>query len=117
MAVTNVKAGHNIPTGLPSRSLTLEVEAQPAGAGAVIQRMTLGKRVVDGEGAVLSSDVDAYISGAKIAEDTSLAPAEKRVVRFDLGPLPQGNVSVTARAYLSNATHNTHIPLASAEKK
>lgn len=117
MAVTNVKAGHNIPTGLPSRSLTLEVEAQPAGAGAVIQRKTLGKRVVDVEGATIASDVDAYIKGAKIAENTSLAPAEKRVVRFDLGSLPQGKVSVIGRAYLSNSTHNTHIPLASAEKK
>lgn len=117
MAVTNVKAGHSIPTGLPSSSLTLEVEAQPAGAGAVIMRKTLGKTVVDAKGAALFSDVDAYIHGAKIAENTSLAPMEKRVVRFDLGSLPQGKVSVTGRAFLSNSTHNSHIPLASVEKK
>lgn len=117
VAVTNVKAGHNIPTGLPSRYLTLEVEGQPADAGAVILRKVLGKRVVDGDGSALTSDVDAYIKGAKVAEDTSIAPMERRIIRFDLGSLPKGNVRVTARAFLSNATHNTHIPLASTEKK
>lgn len=117
VAVTNVKAGHNIPTGLPSRYLTLEVEAQPADAGAVILRKTLGKKVVDGDGAALTSDADAFVKGAKVAEDTSIAPMERRIVRFDLGSMPKGNVSVTARAFLSSATHNTHIPLASVEKK
>lgn len=117
VAVTNVKAGHNIPTGLPSRYLTVEVEAQPADEGSVILRKTLGKKIVDGDGAALTSDVDAYIKGAKVAEDTSIAPLERRVISFDLGSMPKGNVSVTARAFLSNATHNTHIPLASVEKK
>ena len=40
--VTSVKAGRNIPTGIPSRYLTLEVEAQPADMGAAIPHKTLG---------------------------------------------------------------------------
>jgi pyruvoyl-dependent arginine decarboxylase (PvlArgDC) len=93
------------------------VEAQQDGAGALIYRAALGKKIADQSGAIVASDVDAYINGVNIVQDTSLTPNEKRIVMFDLGMIPQGKVSVTARAYLSNATHNSHIPLASAEMK
>jgi len=121
VAMTNVKAGHNIPTGTPSRKLTLEVMIQGEGSPAVTQIRTFGKRVVDKNGDWLTTDVEAYLNGAKIAENTALKPKERRVVRFMFGAAPAGEPKVTARAFLTyspivTTEENMHIPLGVAAK-
>ena len=116
VAITNKKAGHNIPTGAPARRLTLEVTVQNEGSGEVTQIRDFGKRVVDDKGRWLNSDVEAFLHGVKMEENTALKPKERRVVRFMFGSAPAGKVKVSARAFLvyhSLVTNEeaTHIPL------
>ncbi len=101
VAMTNVKAGHNIPTGSPVRTLTLEVSLQGDGMARVVQVKTFGKRIIDKNGNWLINDMDAQVFGTKLKFNTSLRPMERREVRFVFANVPTGKVKVTARAFLT----------------
>ncbi|MGK7346390.1 MAG: multiheme c-type cytochrome [Candidatus Nitrospinota bacterium M3_3B_026] len=121
VAIANVKAGHNIPTGAPSRRLALEVTIKGEGTTPVTQIRTFGKQIADKDGNWLKTDAEAFLYGARMVSNTSLAPRERRVVRFMFSAAPPGKVSVKVEAFLGyhseiTATESTHVPLGEAAR-
>jgi len=108
LAVTNVKAGHNLPTGTPSRMLAVAVTIQSGKSGAVTMTRRFGKVIADAEGARLETDVDGYLKGVTIVKNTALKPEERRVVNFLFSVPPSGEITVSARAFLIYKAVVTH---------
>lgn len=122
VAMTNTKAGHNIPTGAPARRLHVEVTLRGEGTGEVTQLQTFGKRILDENGQWLQTDVEAFLHGVKMEENTALKPKETRVIRFMFGAPPAGDVKVSARAFLVyrsvvTTEEATHIPMGEVSKR
>lgn len=120
--ITNVKAGHNIPTGSPSRMLTLEVKLEGAGFTELIQIKEFGKTIVDSDGGALTRDVDAYLRGALLKENSALRPGGSIETRFVFSGSPESGARVTATAYLTyravvTNTERMKIMMGSAEKR
>lgn len=101
VAITNVKAGHNIPTGAPTRALEIEVRLNAENFTERTQHKLFGKKIVDKTGGQLTTDVDAYLKGAKIKSDTSLPPGKRKIVRFMFSASPAKEAKVSVNAYLS----------------
>jgi nitrate/TMAO reductase-like tetraheme cytochrome c subunit len=80
--VSNTGAGHNIPTGMPTRRLTLDV-ALYAGKREVrrFQRY-YQKSLVDAGGEILTDDHRVLLDAESILEDTRLRPGEQRIEKF-----------------------------------
>lgn len=111
VAMTNVQAGHNIPTGTPSRTLALEVTIIGDGLTRVSQTRTFGKRVEDKNGNWLTTDAEAQLKGVRIEYNTALKPKERRVVRFVFSSVPPGKIHVFGKASL------THNPVVDTEER
>jgi len=121
VAMTNTKAGHNVPTGMPSRSLVLEVRVKGTNFTEAIQRKAYGKKLVDENGETLVRAVDVLTRGVKVLENTSLKPNEERVARFMFSSAPKSGMVVTASAYLVytnevSTQEQTRILMGSAKK-
>ena len=121
VAMTNVKAGHNVPTGSPSRALTLEVSVEGDGLVRVGQVRTFGKRIVDKKGNWLTTEADAQLKGTKEKYNTALKPMETREVRFVFSNVPSGPLKVVAKAFITqnpvvDSEEHLQIPLGVAEK-
>ncbi len=121
VAMINVKAGHNIPTGSPSRALTLEVSVEGDGLIRVVQVRSFGKRIVDKKGNWLTTDVDAQLRGTAEKYNTALKPMEMREIRFVFANVPPGDLKVAAKAFITqnpvvDSEEHMHVPLGTAEK-
>lgn len=88
--LTNAGAGHYVPTGSPMRKLILEVRFEPFGEGqaARVERV-YARTVQDQKGATVPREDLAFVKGAKVAEDTRIAPKETRTETFSFD-LPTG---------------------------
>lgn len=121
VAMTNVKAGHNVPTGSPSRTLTLEVSVEGDGLVRVVQARAFGKRIVDKKGNWLTTEADAQLKGAKEKYNTALKPMETREVRFVFSNVPPGALKVVAKAFITqnpvaDSEEHLQVPLGATEK-
>lgn len=121
VAMTNMKAGHNIPTGSPSRGLTLEVSVEGDGLVRVVQMRAFGKRIVDKKGNWLTTEADAQLKGAKEKYNTALKPMETRDVRFVFANVPPGTLKVSAKAFITqnpvaDSEEHLQVPLGAAER-
>jgi len=119
--VTNVKAGHSIPTGTQPRELVIEATVKDSSGRSETQRQTLGKKLAGKSGKVIEVGGDACVAGVKIVENTSLKSKETRQVRFMFGIAPSKDVTVSAVAYLSYspavaAVEQVKIPLGAVAK-
>ena len=88
--LTNVGAGHYVPTGSPMRKLILEVRMDPFGEGQPqrVERV-YARTIQDQKGTTLQREHLAFLRGAKVVEDTRIAPKETRTETFTFD-LPQG---------------------------
>ncbi|MCL4523588.1 MAG: hypothetical protein M1453_06865 [Acidobacteria bacterium] len=98
--LTNSGAGHYVPTGSPLRQLILEVRAEPYGGGQTFreQRVYM-RRVADQKGAPVEREHFAFLRGAKVLEDTRLAPRETRSEKFSFPILKGRQARVVADFY------------------
>jgi len=81
--VSNVGSGHMIPTGIPSRSLELEVQLLDGGGKVVETAKHLFRKViVDEDHNELTSDADLILKGAAISKDNRIPPGETVEVPF-----------------------------------
>ena len=86
--VENVGSGHCLPTGMPSRRVTLEVEIH-SGGRMIDQQFRIYQKVVgDASGRKLSLDADIKLRGRRILSDNRLRPREPRdeVFTFTVDP-------------------------------
>lgn len=78
--VSNVDAGHYVPSGLPARRVELRVSLiGHDGSEGPHTTIEYGRVLVDKEG-----HVAPFISAVRLARDTRIAPKEKRAVRLSI---------------------------------
>jgi hypothetical protein len=88
--LTNAGAGHYLPTGSPMRKLIMEVRVDPFGEGPSFhEERVYARTITDQKGIMLQREHLAFLKGAKVVEDTRLAPKETRTETFSFG-LPVG---------------------------
>ncbi len=92
--VRNHGAGHNVPTGMPTRAIVLTAETTGNRSGVQRQMRTYGTSVVDAAGRRLEHDSQIMISGAKLATDTRLRPSEQRREDFTFRIAADENVDI-----------------------
>lgn len=106
LEVSNVAAGHYVPTGSPLRALMLEVRADAYNGQHYREERSYTRRVADQDGTPLPHEHLAFLKAAKVLSDTRLAPGEKRVETF-VFPVPAGTpaqVKATFSYYYSPLT-------------
>lgn len=89
IVVTNLAAGHYIPTGSPLRQLILEVSGDTGDGKHFTEERVYGRTVADQLGKLVEREYNVFVKGAKTIADTRLAPDEKRTETF-LFDVPQG---------------------------
>jgi hypothetical protein len=95
VALENVGSGHMVPTGMPTREVVLTLSAESPGRSQTEERR-YRKIIADSDGAVLETDVDVLLRGARILNDTRIAPGERRLERFRFRAFRDGPVTVRA---------------------
>lgn len=103
VALSNVAAGHRVPTGLPTRKLILEVEAQGPSGRTDTDRMVFEKVVVDESGRRLLAASDVFLRAARIQRDNRIHPGEKRVAGFTFNLPSTEKVELAARLVMELA--------------
>lgn len=97
--VANVGAGHNVPTGSPTRKVILNLDVS-TGTGRQLHQERIYERVVKNQaGEELRKDSRAFLEAASEERDTRLQPLEKRTEEFSVD-VPSGE-NVTVKATLS----------------
>ena len=91
--VKNDAAGHKAPTGLPTRSIVLKVQATRDGKSFFSEERTYRRNLLDASGKRILKDADAFTSAARVGSDNRIAPGETRFERFSF-PAPQGAAKV-----------------------
>lgn len=88
--LTNIGSGHMVPTGIPSRKLTLIVKFKDP-SGEVIGKdfAHYQKVLADEQGRVLDTDLDQLLKAARVISDNRIAPKEVRQEVFYF-PVPKG---------------------------
>jgi len=94
--VSNVAAGHYVPTGSPLRQIVLEVRADSYTGQHFREERTYRRTVVDQHGTAVMREHFAFVKAAKVASDTRLAPGEKRTETFSFPIPPGGQTQVKA---------------------
>jgi hypothetical protein len=80
--VANIGSGHSIPTGLPTRRLTLDVVLFAGQREVRRFQRHYQKSVVDASGEILADDHRILLDGDSILDDTRLRAGERRVEKF-----------------------------------
>jgi len=80
--VANIGSGHSIPTGMPTRRLTLEVVLYAGQREVRRFQRHYQKSVVDASGEGLTDDHRTLLDADSILEDTRLKAGERRVEKF-----------------------------------
>lgn len=83
VALTNFKAGHKLPTGIPTRRMKLLVELYDR-EGQLLETQTreYGRVIADAEGEILDDVTEQFLHGARELSDTRIAPKETREEQF-----------------------------------
>lgn len=94
--LTNSKAGHKLPTGIPNRKLHLHVDLfDREGLLVDSDEIVFGRVIVDESGNVLEDVTDQFLRGARELSDNRIAPKETRRSRFTF-PRPPGEEFILA---------------------
>ncbi len=83
VVVTNRKAGHKLPTGIPTRKMKLHIDIFDR-EGQILdsQQKVYGRIIVGADGVVLTDVTELFLLGARQIDDSRIAPREKRRERF-----------------------------------
>jgi hypothetical protein len=81
--VTNRKAGHKLPTGIPTRKMKLNVDIfDRDGQILASQQKVYGRIIADADGRVLNDVTELFLLGARQIDDNRISPREERRERF-----------------------------------
>jgi hypothetical protein len=89
VGVTNAKAGHMLPTGIPNRKMKLLVDLYDRDGELLDRRTQVFSRVIaDRSGKILEDLTDQFLRGARELADNRIAPRETKKERivFDRPP-------------------------------
>lgn len=83
VALTNFKAGHKLPTGIPTRRMKLIVELYDREGQLLKTHLReYGRVIADADGRVLDDVTEQFLHGVREVSDTRIAPKETREERF-----------------------------------
>lgn len=94
----NRGAGHMVPTGLPGRSVVLEVVVREGANRVYSQEQSFQKILLDGEGREIEKVSELFYAHS-IAQDNRIAPRETRSETFQFTVAPAQRAQVSARVY------------------
>jgi hypothetical protein len=120
--VSNVGAGHKVPTGSPTRKVILNVDAITESGQRFHDERVYQQVTLDSQNQEIRKDSRLFTEARKIDRDTRLAPGEQRLEEFRL-PVPANeNVTVTASLSYLYSPHDrketeTRIDFASEKKQ
>lgn len=104
ISVSNVGAGHAVPTGMPGRKIILEVAIDAGKAGAMSERRVYGKTFKNRSGKTLEHVADYFGPGVLLESDSRIQPDEERAETFEF-PVP-----ADTSAYLTVKLEYEHAP-------
>lgn len=101
--LTNVGAGHKMPTGLPVKKIILEVKVQDESGGRhQVQQQVYQKKVADANGKAVTNVVDLMLGkGMQVVSDNRIAPLETRRETFTFFVDRPAEHTVSATVYYS----------------
>ena len=95
--VTNVKSGHMMPTGTPSRELILKVAVNNSNGNTVCQdSKTIKKVLADEQNKELLTDSDIILNANSILSDNRIPPGDSKEFQFLFNCNLKGGFSVDA---------------------
>jgi hypothetical protein len=97
LLVSNTGAGHRVPTGMPSRKLVLEVEAETSTGKIYKDQTVFRKIVVDSEGREILRDGEMFTRAAAVRMDNRIPPGEQRRAGFSFLIPSTQRAELTAR--------------------
>ena len=100
LLVSNTGAGHRVPTGMPSRRLVLEVEAEASSGRLYKDQTVFRKIVVDSEGREILKDGEMFTRSAALRMDNRILPGEARRAGFSFLIPSTQQAELTARLVL-----------------
>lgn len=81
--ITNAESGHMLPTGIPIRSLALNVVLKSAdGIEISTVRKVYRKVLTDAYGTIIENVLDMFLNATDVYSDNRIGPKETRVERF-----------------------------------
>lgn len=86
--VTNDAAGHSAPTGLPTRSIVLKLDASKDGKSFHTDERVYRRALLDESGKMIMSDGDAFLRSVRTGNDTRIPPGDKRIESFSFAAPP-----------------------------
>lgn len=110
VAVENTGSGHFVPTGMPSKQITLEVSTSWDNFVRA-ERVVFGRRVVDDAGNRLRTVAEFMTRGAAIPSDTRLRSGQRREFSFTLPAPLDADTSLVVRLFYES----TEMPQAQAQ--
>ncbi len=99
VSVANVGSGHMIPTGIPTRQLTLVVQLRRGQTLLAEQETAFRKVVVDAAGNELKTDAEVLLRGTAIRSDNRIFPKEVREVSLVFPYDGPSDFTVEAKLY------------------
>ena len=97
--ISNVGAGHSVPTGSPMRRLILKVRAESYAGQRFSEERVYVRNVADRDGKPIVREHDAFLRAAEVVSDNRIAAGETRVEHFSF-PLAAGRPArVVANLY------------------
>ena len=95
--VTNLKSGHKMPTGTPSRELILKVMVKkPSGNIMCQDSKSIKKVMVDDKDKELLTDSDIILNSSRILSDNRIPPEGSREFQFSFNCNLKGEFEVDA---------------------
>jgi RNase P subunit RPR2 len=95
--VSNVGSGHMLPTGMPTRSLVLEVKMLGQNGVVAERREYVFKRtILDDKYKEIKNDADMILNGAIISKDNRIPPGGTASIPFDFAAAPGRQYTITA---------------------
>ncbi|GAB4256023.1 MAG: multiheme c-type cytochrome [Deferrisomatales bacterium] len=84
LGLTNVGAGHNIPTGNPLRKVIVDFNVYSALNRRIYnEQVEISRKYADADGNILTSDLDILLEASKVVKDNRIAPGETKEITFE----------------------------------
>lgn len=97
--ITNVGAGHKMPTGLPTRKLVLYFKAVSGGMHVFSAERIFQKVLANEKGEVIIKDGDVFLNAYKVASDNRIEPKKKVEEHFSFYAPENKPIEITAEVY------------------
>jgi hypothetical protein len=105
--LTNRGAGHSVPTGMPARHVTLEVQLRTSDKQHLQEQRVYGASFTDAAGQTITEDRKHFAPGVRPAADTRIKAGEQRQEDFEFPVDPKATAFLTVRLVYEHSPTGT----------